>query len=41
MDESIGANYQMPHLNSVMASSYLKGGGISEIQGGVSQAHPH
>ena len=37
MDESLSAHYQIHHLNSVLASSYLKGGGISEVQGGISE----
>ena len=34
MDESFSTHYQTHHLNSVVASSYLKGGGISEVLGG-------
>ena len=41
MDESFSTHYQIRHLNSVIATSYLKGGGISEVQGGTSQVHPH
>jgi len=41
MDESFSTHYQIHHLNSVVDSSNLKGGGISEIQGGISQAHPN
>ena len=37
MDESFSTHYQIRHLNSVIATSYLKGGGISEIQGGISE----
>ena len=39
MDESLSTHYQIHHLNLVEASSYLKGGGISEIQGGISDVH--
>ena len=39
MDESFSTHYQMRHLNSVIATSYLKGGGISEVQGGISDVH--
>ena len=37
MDESFSTHYQIHHLNSVIATSYLKGGGISEVQGGISE----
>ena len=39
MDESFSTHYQIHHLNSAVASSYLKGGGISEVQGGISEVH--
>ena len=41
MDESFSTHYQMRHLNLVIATSYLKGGGISEVQGGISEVHPY
>ena len=37
MDESFSTHYQTHHLNSAVASSYLKGGGISEVQGSISE----
>ena len=38
MDESFSTHYQMRHLNSVIATSYLKGG-VSQKYRGVSQKY--
>jgi hypothetical protein len=38
MDESFSTHYQIHHLNSVIASSYLKGG-VSQKYRGVSQKY--
>ena len=38
MDESFSAHYQMHHLNSVITSTYLKGG-VSQKYRGVSQKY--
>ena len=38
MDESFSTHYQIHHLNSVIATSYLKGG-VSQKYRGVSQKY--
>lgn len=38
MDESFSAQYQIHHLNSLIISSYLKGG-VSQKYRGVSQKY--
>jgi hypothetical protein len=40
MDESFSTHYQIHHLNSVIATSYLKGG-VSQKYRGVSQKNAH
>ena len=39
MDESFSTHYQTHHLNSVVVSSYLKGG-VSQKYRGVSHKYP-
>ena len=40
MDESFSTHYQIHHLNSVVASSYLKGGGYLRNTGGYLRCTP-
>ena len=40
MNESFNAHYQIHHLNSVIATSYLKGGGYLRSTGGYFTSTP-